>query len=323
MFEIKQWDGGQITEPGIYAGVPISRYHHDPDLFPGFSVSSTGLRRVFHKSPLHFFDKSSLHPNPEPDDETEYMVKGRAAHLLLAKETGFWNEFAVQPATYADAKTGEEKPWNNNANVCKAWHADVAKTAKSVMTQKSFEHVTGIMEAVSKVPEKEVLFGIAELTIVYRDETTGILVKSRPDNVFAETEIVDFKIMEDTSDRAIEKAVDTGLNMQGALARRAFHEVTGRRPTSVSLFVVESVRPYSIRVDSMTDEDLDLGDRQNRVALDLIAHGIRSGQWPGIENKAGTGGYISMPPWRRAAHDDRVKYLASLIPEPNMSRAAE
>ena len=38
--------GGQITEAGVYAGVGIERYHHDPDLFDGFSISSSGLRAL-------------------------------------------------------------------------------------------------------------------------------------------------------------------------------------------------------------------------------------------------------------------------------------
>ena len=44
-----QWNGEQIVSNGIYANIPIERYHNDTSLFDGFSISSSGLRQVLRR----------------------------------------------------------------------------------------------------------------------------------------------------------------------------------------------------------------------------------------------------------------------------------
>ena len=57
-------------------------------------------------------------------EDTKFTEWGEMIDCL-ALTPQFWKtDFAVTPETYPDAKTGEQKPWNWNANFCKEWREE-------------------------------------------------------------------------------------------------------------------------------------------------------------------------------------------------------
>ena len=136
-FQQIKWDGAQITVPGIYSNISLDDYHHPficggdiplPDGHKiegittyGPSISSSGLRTIFNKSPAHFYAEWGGNPKRTPRDDAEHFRVGRAVHHLMLGEKNFSKLFAVQPAEY-EAEHGILKPWNNNAHKCKAWN---------------------------------------------------------------------------------------------------------------------------------------------------------------------------------------------------------
>jgi hypothetical protein len=81
-----QWDGKQISKPGIYRGIPLADYRR-ADLCDAISVSSSMFRSIITKSPKHAFEKSSLNPARSPEDEdTDAMALGRFVHKAVAGE---------------------------------------------------------------------------------------------------------------------------------------------------------------------------------------------------------------------------------------------
>lgn len=88
--------GEQITKPGIYK-IPIERYHNDPDLFPGHSVSSTGLRRMNSTCPRMYWAHSVHNPERIPGKASEALRFGKAVHSYLLEKGLPKDDFALCP----------------------------------------------------------------------------------------------------------------------------------------------------------------------------------------------------------------------------------
>ncbi len=79
------WDGNQITERGVYAGVDIEKYHRDTGLLDAYSISSTGLRTIL-KRPLEYWYSSPYNPNAEEPEATKALDFGKAAHRSCERQ---------------------------------------------------------------------------------------------------------------------------------------------------------------------------------------------------------------------------------------------
>src|SRR6266446_951472 len=116
MMEDIKWDGKPINKAGLYVGVPMEVYHSQA-ICAGPSVSSTGLRRVLEEnqgSPAHFWCEWSGNPDYIEAEETDALVIGRAAHLLMLGGPFFKSEFIVRPDELPNYKTGELRRWYGN-----------------------------------------------------------------------------------------------------------------------------------------------------------------------------------------------------------------
>src|SRR5437763_16740 len=104
-----KWDRKPIAANGIYDGVPMAGYHRQ--LCIGPSISSSGLRTIFSKSPAHYFVDSYLNPDAEEQAEKEHFVLGSAAHHLLLGEDAFSTLFIVRPDKFDSWRTDASKAW--------------------------------------------------------------------------------------------------------------------------------------------------------------------------------------------------------------------
>src|SRR5258708_5414460 len=116
---IRKWDGKTITMPGIVADVPIATYHGQ-DICDGPSISSTGLRTLWAKSPRHFYAKWSGNPDADDEEESKEKKLGSAVHHLFLSEDGFSTRYIQRPDAIRD-DDGDMTEWHSNKKVCKAW----------------------------------------------------------------------------------------------------------------------------------------------------------------------------------------------------------
>lgn len=279
-----EWDGQPITKPGMYSGIDIDLYHA-AGICVGPSLSSGGMRKIVGESPAHFFDSWRGNPNrKEPAKEPRHFLVGRATHHLHLGQAKFSEAFAIQPAEY-EAETGEMKPWNNNANDCRFWHAQRKAEGKSVITEAEAEVVVGMAKELKRCPiiAHGALNGLVERSIFWKDKKTGIWLKSRPDVIPNESgDFVDYKTTQSVQWGKLVYAIeDFGYHQQGALVREAAREVLEIDNPSFSLVFQEKERPFAVRVVTLKDHTLDLGAKLNRKAIDLFAAGIKTGHWPG------------------------------------------
>ena len=311
MIESIEWDGKRITKPGCYKNVPMSVYHGD--CTDGPSISTTGLKKIFHNSPAVYWDSSYLNPARADDDETSALIFGRAVHHLILGEPHFAQVFAEQPSEYEDEKTGELKKWNGNAGACKRWDAARAKENRYVLTKKEVESIRGVAISLSTHPlvQAGILNGLVERSLFWKDKATGIWLKQRPDVIPSDSgDITDLKTIKDVEwDTLVDSLGKYGYYQQGALSREGLREVLGIEMQTFTLFFVEKDRPYSAWPVIVKDNDLDLGARCNRAALDIMARCLDEKIWPGPAGKDHHVSYIEMAEWRRKRIETKLSIM--------------
>ena len=306
-----EWNGKPITEPGLYSKIPISVYH-SAEICDGPSVSSSGLRQIFNKSPAHFYAEWSGNPDRVEQKDKPHFSIGRAVHHLMLGEPFFAKMFAVQPDEYPDSKTGEMKPWHNGATFAKNWHTDMKVLGRTVLTPSDVENIRGMAMRLGKHPlvRAGALNGMIERSIFWKDKSTGIWIKSRPDSIpNASGDFVDLKTTVSVLHRDLARTIaELGYAQQGALIRSAAREVLGIDSPTFALVFVEKTAPWCPRVVTLKDSDLDLGERANRASIDALASCLRAKDWPGPGGNREDAEYIELPAWSQKQIEERLTY---------------
>ncbi len=322
---IIQWDGSPITEPGVYANVPMEVYH-GPLVAEGYSVSRSQLWTLFNESPAHCWDRSPYNPDRDPDvDESAPLLFGRAAHHLLLSEANFGENFVLRPDEYPFGTDYEEewtedlptKPWSGNAKWCKRWLADAKASHLGVITQNQIKDIQGMANGLQANPlvRAGILNGFVEHTIVVRDPATGVWIKVRPDNIptdsWPRADIADLKTAASISDEAVETAIGRdGLFMQGGMTRWACSLLPEPiEVDSFSLVMSEKTRPYCSRVRALKPTEMDLGQNCAKAATAMFAKCMERMVWPGPGGEQTDADYVEMRPFDRKRIEDRLKLM--------------
>lgn len=294
------WDGKPISEPGIYRKIPMEAYHGQLTVAP--SISSSGLREIENRSPLHYWATSYLNPDRPEEDNTPTLDFGRAVHTLLLSEDGFRDDYVTRPETYPDDKTGEFKPWNGNSKVCKEWLADRKKEGKTVLLANQVKDIQGMAERLSKDQTAvDLLRGRVERSIIIKDKT-GVYVKSRPDSIPADAIIADLKTCADASPIAVQRSIiNYGYLQQMALAITAMETVGAVKVAESVLLFVENSYPYAYNIKPLDNGDVYTAMRQNRRAIDTFAECLARNDWPTYADNMLT---WSAPKWWSDRHEN-------------------
>lgn len=275
---VVRWDGAAITVPGWYDGVPISVYHsakitRDP------SVSSSGLRSLWSKSPKHFYAGWPYNPNFEESDEEESnaFTVGRAAHHLYLGEDNFSLEFIERPAKVAGLA------WQGNRTECKAFIKLQASAGRTVLTPADIKTIRGMAHSLADEPLAiDLLKGPVEQTFIARDPETNIWLKARPDVIpTSDGMFADLKTTPSVLDVDLKMTLRKySYNMQGALLWEVC-ELLKLPFDGFVLVFIEKKPPYCTRVVELTEDDLARGRQQNRAMLRQLKKCIDANAWPG------------------------------------------
>lgn len=306
----KIWNGKQITEPGIYSGIPLDVYHSQ-NILPGPSFSSSNLRRVLEEnsgSPAHCFVEWSGNPDQvEPPEKKTWLI-GRAIHHLILGQDQFSREFIFRPEELPD-KHGIITSWHGNKIVCQQWLAqaaaggarwdgtklvwvpDASQPPLTVLAGDETQHIIGIARSLTRHPlifnpqqkGQGLLNGHIERSFFWQDKRTGLWLKARPDAVPTDSgDYADLKTTTSVQWKDLTRAIsDYAYHQQAALIAEGSRVCADILMTCFALVFVEKRPPYCVRIVVLRDEHIKLGMRQNRRALDIIASCIKRKHWPG------------------------------------------
>jgi hypothetical protein len=315
--QVTEWDGTPIDTPGLYSGVSMDAYH-GPSLCNGYSISSSGLRKIFAFSPMDYWIESPFNPERIEPKDKEAFILGRAAHHLLLGESEFNKHFAIRPEQL------EGKDWHGNRKECRAWLKQKADEGITVITGTQVVHIRGMAGILpwqgEQTPDSglrqnpiasDLLSGLIEHSMVFRDPVTGLWMKVRPDAV--PTSDLDFADLKTTTSIRMDDIQRTigeyRYDMQACMVGRACRMVLGREMSSFSLVFVEKTPPYGVAVVGLKPEDLAQAEQDVDMALRVFARCMETSRWPGPGGSQATGMFAEVPSWVRARADNRRKFL--------------
>jgi len=290
-------DGEQVTENGVYR-VHIDRYHNDPDLCDGPSISSTGLRAIMN-CPVKYWATSIYNPNRRESPKKQHFTIGKAAHAMILEGELPADQFVASP--YDAFRTNEAK----------AWRDDQLASGLEILKEGDLAAIGDMHRALAADPMiKAGLFeGLVECSLIWKDEKTGIWLRSRPDVIPNDDTLADAKFVADSSVRAICRDIgEYRYNMQFALGVEGMRAVLGRKIENCAIVACEKSYPHVVTVAAIDDIAMDWGARLNRVAIDQFAERMKTMDWPGYEPGAVS---VGLP----AYEVKRLEAMGAIIPE--------
>lgn len=297
------WDKQKISADGLYADIPIETYHGN--ICVGPSVSSSGLREINGKSPSHYWSTSYLNPEAEPREVSDALILGSAAHHLLFGEGKLLEKFAVRPAEFDS--------WRTKAS--KEWRAAQILEGRSVLTDSDLKIIRGMAKSLAAHPlinppdpsQQGLLNGLIETSLIWKDKETGVWLKSRPDAIPLDSDIVDLKTAVDATARGCQTAIrENGLYMQMALVGMGMEAVLGRKAEqfNYTLVFVEKSPPYAVNIKPLDSWWIWAGRMKVRQALRRFADGVAKGEWPAYDDDTMT---CSPPDWFRKQIETEIR----------------
>ena len=279
-----------ITRPGCYPGIAAEDYH-GREICDGPSISSTGLKTIVTRSPLHYWWDSPLNPARPVREEKAHFAVGKAAHdMILLRER--WPDFYhILPEDYDGRATKR----------CAAMIAEkeaAEHAGRTVLKAEQAELVHGMADAIAANPfaKAALSYGLAEPTLAWRDAETGVWCRARPDFLpSARTHIPDLKTAIDGSPDGFARAIaNYGYHQSAAHYLDGIEAVFGERPATFFFVVVEKEAPFAVSLYQLPEEDIERGRVLNRAALRRFAECLTSGQWPGYATDVRP---VRLPAW--------------------------
>jgi hypothetical protein len=276
---VMRWHGAPIAMPGWYDGVPLSVYH-SAKITTEPSVSSSGLRALWGKSPKHFYARWPYNPGYDAEvdsEESAAFTIGRAAHHLYLGEDDFALQFIERPEKIAGLA------WHGNRTECKAFLKQQATAGRTVLTPNDIKTIRGMANSLAEEPLAiDLLQGAVEQTLIARDPDTGLWLKARPDVIpTSDGMFADLKTTPSVTDIDLKMTLRKfGYHQQGALIWEVC-ELLGIPFEGFVLIFVEKKYPYCTRIIELTEDDLGRGRLQNRAMIRQIKRCLDAGSWPG------------------------------------------
>lgn len=261
-----------IKENGFY-DLSLDDYHGQP--CEGVSVSSTDLRSIVSTCPAKWWAYASANPERHERKSTPAMNLGSAIHAYLMDQAEWDARFVLSEY---DAY---------RSNEAKAWKAEQEEAGKIIITKDQLEHIKAMADALSadQYARAAIEKATPERSMIYKDKATGLWIKARPD-LLPEAQGAFIKDLKTTSKTIEPKAYsrdvfNMGSHQQAALAVDGYKALTGETPAGFAHIAIETEPPYLVGLRVFDVDHIDYGRKQNRQALDAIAKGLETGDWPG------------------------------------------
>lgn len=306
--------------PGLYCGLNYTLYHNAQ------GVNWSTLRFVGQNLGKYRFFRD--HPEELPDSDD--LSFGRCFHTAVNEPMRFADEYVIQPPTYETEvtkgrkpnKTVEiiEKPWSNNANICRDWIKEQRAKGKQVVTASARKKALAMAASIRNLPDARAIMegGYPEVSIFWIDPQTEVLCKGRLD-WFKEWRVGDVKKVARMGGAQWEKFAKHvqvySLHCQAAMymdGLSILRDLAGEPAPEVPLFtwlVVEDQKPHDAAIYDLYDHPesysrpwLQAGRKIWHSHLQEVAHAMKVDEWPPYNPGADgiTEAYELVPPdWVR------------------------
>lgn len=252
--------------PGWWVGVEFSDYRK-------IDALNNSLMTPLAQSAAHY-----RHAVKTPrDQKSDALAFGSLVHHKKLEPESFSERYAVMP-DFADEVATKSGKQAANPRATKAykdraaeWKRKAAAKGKQVIAQGDWERMTGVVDAIHAKESAAAYFrdGRPEVTIVWRDDETGIWCKARADYWQpAADRLVDLKTTRDA--REFGRSIAThNYDRQAAWYLRGAQAV-GIDATEFVFVVVESSPPFGVVSAPLDQESLADGDAECQRLLNRL-----------------------------------------------------
>ena len=237
--------------PGLY-DISLDDYLGERD-----HISASGLKRLL-LSPLHL-QRYLLRQH----ESTPQLDFGTAAHCALLEPERFAREYVALPVQQADLFHEKDL----------ALIAQDAAHPVQFITEAQMRAIDGIRAQVEKLPEivRTLREGLAERTLFWRDEASGIRCKIRPDMLVLPDLILELKTTFDASLAVFQRTLlMQRYHLSAAMYRQGVQALTGRLPDYVYL-VASRNPPFEVQTFVPSAGMLEAGEKLFREALAKVS----------------------------------------------------
>lgn len=267
--------------PGIYENVPMDLYHR-------WNAVSNSRLTLLNRSPAHLHEAIT---NPKPS--TPAQVLGTVTHAAILEPSRFQKVYVVGPE--GDKRTKEVRV---------AYEALEKQYGEAyVLRPKEMAMCVGVSASIHNHVRAHALLsgpGYNELTLVWRDEETGLTCKARLDRISPLIDggaIVDGKSTRDARMRPFAKAIyQYGYHRQGAMYVPGARTL-GLDVSHYAIIAYEKEAPYPVAVYRLDEGAMDAGDVEVRKLMRLYADCLSKGKWPTTPSYSDLIEDISIPSW--------------------------
>jgi hypothetical protein len=289
--------GTELTEEGVAEyrkALGLDDPPARPGIYPGLSFSDYHRIDAAHHSMLEGFSRTPAHAREamlRPAESSVAQALGHAFHVCLLEPERFDLEYVVPPKFDRRTKVGKSgwKDWELNHPHALLIDQDEADLFRR-MRDSVLSHTTA----------RELLTGpgAAEFSIIWTDETTGLLCKGRIDRVGqlgGYSFIVDVKTTRNAAERAFSKDVASyGYHRQLAFYREGLTTLRPGPSRRCAIIAVEKDPPYCSAVHELDERALEQGWRESLAHLESLKRCKETGIWPGYDDGLGL---MDLPPW--------------------------
>lgn len=225
------------------------------------------------KSPLHY-----KYAVEHPEEPTEALRFGIAAHKYILEPGAFWDEYVEVPKIDRRTKAGKE-----------AYNVLLA-SGKEFVTETDMETIRAMDEALCSNPTAAALLktGDHEVSFQWADEETGEPCKCRVDCLTefdGVSYIVDYKTTTSCEDGAFERSCRAyGYKLQAAMYTAGVF--ASELENRYFAFVAQEKKPpYAVRVYFCDDGFIEEGMETFRNLIGIYHKCRVKNYWPGYENR--------------------------------------
>jgi hypothetical protein len=279
------WISTMSIAPGIYDDLPNDEYHADE------AISHSDCVTLLDECPRRWV-WNKMHPEPP---KLEFDI-GTACHAMVLEPNRelLW----VLPPQITDYRTNAAKEMRDNARI----------QGMIPLLTHQHEAVVEMARAVNSHPLANLALsdGVAERSYFWKDKTTGLMRKCRPDFVKAlngNYTVVNFKTAASAHPREISRAAWNNhwwsSQWYTSEGMRAYdHDVP---PLGYFYVVVEKEPPHFVMVYRLPERMIEMGAIWTRKAIDTFAACMSTGEFPGYGESIVE---VEAPRWAEVQFDE-------------------
>jgi len=271
-----------MIEPGIYKDLSSDEYHGDTN-----SISRSALM-TYAKSPFHYWAEY-INPERPPKLTKKSWTLGSAFHTMILEPNKFDLEYAPKPPRVLLKDVGRVAYEKYKKAV-----EEIESSNRHILSDEEYLTLLGMKKSLyaHRKAHDLILAGVYESSYFWRDDDSGMMIKSRPD-ILQDDIYIDLKTMSDVSpEHYTREMIKFGYHTQAAMVRDALRNLENKELRYAINIGIETSYPYKVNIFIIDEAAIDNAEEKYKSLLVDLSSDIVNNTWHNEEAQL-----IGLPKW--------------------------